>query len=228
MDRGSLESLLGQGLSLAEIGRRFDRHEATVSYWMKKYGLEAVQRERHVARGGLERQQLAQLVEAGASIAEIASTVDRSKATVRHWLREYGLKTQRAEQRCSSPSTEPVLQRHCPSHGLTTFRRRSNGGYRCLKCRVEAVSRRRRKVKRVLVQEAGGRCAICNYDRSFAALEFHHIDPAEKRFALSHTGVTRSLERARQEAGKCVLLCANCHAEVEAGIRAVPTDDVAA
>jgi transposase-like protein len=39
MDRGSLEQLLGQGLSLAEIGRRFGRHEATVGYWVEKHGL---------------------------------------------------------------------------------------------------------------------------------------------------------------------------------------------
>jgi hypothetical protein len=32
MDRSSLEVLLAQGLSLAEIGRRFGRHEATVAY----------------------------------------------------------------------------------------------------------------------------------------------------------------------------------------------------
>jgi hypothetical protein len=30
--------------------------------------------------------------------------------------------------------------------------------------------------------------------------------------------VARSIARARDEAGKCVLLCANCHAEVEAGL----------
>jgi transposase-like protein len=51
MDRASLEQLLGQGLSLAEIGRRFGRHEATVSYWVKKHSLEAANREKHAARG---------------------------------------------------------------------------------------------------------------------------------------------------------------------------------
>jgi hypothetical protein len=40
---------------------------------------------------------------------------------------------------------------------------------------------------------------------------------------LSHRGVTRSLERARHEAKKCILLCGNCHAEVEAGLRTVPS-----
>jgi transposase len=94
MDRTSLEQLLGQGLSLAEIGRRFGRHEATVGYWVKKYGLQAINHEEHMARGGLARADLEPFDRAGMSIAQIAEAVKRSKATVRHWLRQYGLKTQ--------------------------------------------------------------------------------------------------------------------------------------
>jgi hypothetical protein len=41
------------------------RHEATVSYWLKKYGLEAVNRGKHEAKGGLTREQLRPLVDAG-------------------------------------------------------------------------------------------------------------------------------------------------------------------
>ncbi|MEX1140742.1 MAG: HNH endonuclease signature motif containing protein [Thermoleophilaceae bacterium] len=77
-------------------------------------------------------------------------------------------------------------------------------------------------MKQILVDEAGGRCAVCGYSRYVGALEFHHRDPATKEFSLGHQGVTRSLEKARAEAAKCVLLCANCHAEVEAAIVAVP------
>jgi hypothetical protein len=58
---------------------------------------------------------------------------------------------------------------------------------------------------------------LCGYDRSPAALQFHHVDPKEKVFSLSRRGVTIALEAARAEAAKCVLLCANCHAEVEGG-----------
>jgi ribosomal protein L30E len=47
------------------------------------------------------------------------------------------------------------------------------------------------------------------------------VDPAEKEFGLARHGVTRSLDRARVEAAKCVLLCANCHAEVESGMAAL-------
>jgi transposase len=46
MDQASLEQLLGRGLSLEEIDRQFDRHEATVSYWLKRYGLKAANRDK--------------------------------------------------------------------------------------------------------------------------------------------------------------------------------------
>jgi transposase len=93
MDRVSLEQLLAQGLSLAEIGRRFDLHESTVGYWVKKHGLRAVNRDKYAAKGGIAREELGRLVEQGASIGQIAEAVGRSKATVRHWLSRYGLRT---------------------------------------------------------------------------------------------------------------------------------------
>ena len=110
----------------------------------------------------------------------------------------------------------------CPGHGTTAFRRRAEGGWRCLKCRAEAVVARRRTVKATLVLDAGGACALCGYARSVAALQFHHVDAATKNFQLGRHGVTRSLSAARAEAAKCILLCANCHAEVEAGVATIP------
>ena len=217
MERQVLEQLLDQGLSLAEIGRRAGRHEATVGYWLKKYDLQAVNREKHSPKGPLVRGDLEQLVLAGMSIGDIAARVGRSKATVRHWLREFGLSTKYSVRRRMSAEGAGELMSTCARHGYTQFTMRRGGGYRCKKCRAEAVSRRRRKVKRLLVQEAGGACILCGYDRYVGALEFHHTVPAEKRFALSHRGVTRSLKAARTEASRCVLLCANCHAEVEGG-----------
>jgi 5-methylcytosine-specific restriction endonuclease McrA len=129
--------------------------------------------------------------------------------------------TKWAQRQRALASGQQRIESLCPRHGQTTFIRRSAGGYRCASCRSEAVSRRRRRIKAVLVEEAGGSCAVCGYDRCVSALEFHHRVPAEKRFSLSHRGVARSLEKARAEASKCVLLCANCHAEVEAGIVAL-------
>ncbi|HEX3435103.1 MAG TPA: helix-turn-helix domain-containing protein [Solirubrobacteraceae bacterium] len=225
MDRIALEKMLDEGLALAEIGRRVGRHEATVAYWLKRHGLSAVHAETNAPKGGLAKSDLEPLVQAGMSTSEIGTVVGRSRATVRHWLREYGLKTVWSERREGVRSQRPEMALHCARHGKTSFRLSRAAGYRCAKCSAEAVSRRRRKVKRVLVKEAGGSCRICGYDRCVAALEFHHVDRASKMFSLSHRGVARSLARAREEAGKCVLLCANCHAEVESGVAALAGHD---
>jgi hypothetical protein len=77
-------------------------------------------------------------------------------------------------------------------------------------------------VKEVLLADAGGACRLFGYDRFAGALQFHHVDPAKKRFQIAARGVTRSLAEAREEARKCVLLCANCHAEVEGGYCQLP------
>lgn len=176
----------------------------------------------HAPRGALTRAQLQSLADRGRSIAQIALETDRSTSTVRHWMRTYGIKTIGQVDRPGSTARakqegRAILLRTCRTHGLTEFWLEGRGYYRCKRCRSERVSDRRRKVKQVLIDEAGGRCVICGYDRCVAALHFHHVDPSTKSFHLSMQGVSRSLRAARAEMAKCVLLCANCHAEVEQG-----------
>ena len=67
------------------------------------------------------------------------------------------------------------------------------------------------------IEYKGGKCENCGYDNCRKAFEFHHIDPTTKEFTIS-AGHTRSWDRMKKEIDKCVLLCANCHREVHAGI----------
>jgi hypothetical protein len=67
----------------------------------------------------------------------------------------------------------------------------------------------------------GGRCQLCGYDRFIGALSFHHMNPDTKRLPVSMSGVTLALDFLREEARRCVPLCANCHAEVEGGVSRV-------
>jgi DNA-binding transcriptional ArsR family regulator len=217
MNRQWLEERLTAGDSYEEIAREARRHPSTVSYCARRHGLASAHVSRHAARGGIDRDTLAALVDEGLSIRAIAERLDLSYTTVRHWLREYALQTRRAHRSKLQANGDGVVGT-CPRHGETSFVIRRDGGrWRCLKCRAEAVTRRRQKVKAILVSEAGGRCALCGYNRCVGALGFHHVDPAEKRFGIS-LRASRSLGRARSEARKCVLLCANCHAEVERGV----------
>ncbi|HTU31371.1 MAG TPA: helix-turn-helix domain-containing protein [Solirubrobacteraceae bacterium] len=227
--------LLARGLSVEQIAERFDRDPSTVSYWMKKYGLEAPNRDRYAAKGGIEREVLAALVADGKSIAEIAEAVDLSKSTVRHWVGKYGLRT--LNRRGPRPQLAAIDARQsglasvgltCAVHGETEFVIDARGCYRCRRCRVEAVTRRRRRVKATLVEEAGGACLVCGYDRCQAALAFHHLDPLQKRMMVSAQGMGISIARLREEADKCVLLCHNCHAEVESGVIELPVNEARA
>jgi len=122
-----------------------------------------------------------------------------------------------------SPTRKCAVEvRGCRRHGKTEFALYSAGAnkprrWRCKRCVGEAVTRRKQKIKALLVEEAGGCCAVCGYDRTVVNLHFHHVDPAEKSFNLSMS-TTKSLARYRAELQKCVLVCANCHGEIEAGL----------
>jgi transposase len=223
MNADWLRSRLESGRSIESIAREAGKHPSTVAYWTNKHGLTSPHAARHAARGPLAEDDLRDLVEQGLSIRQIAARLDRSAATIQHWLRTYGLRTDPARYaRRDGPKPERLL-RECPVHGWTGFvRTGSVGTYRCGECNSAAVAARRREIKARLVAEAGGRCAACGFDTYLGALQFHHRDPAEKAFSLSRQGVTRSLSKARAEARKCVLLCANCHAMVEAGLLLVP------
>ena len=214
------------GRSIESIACETGRAPSTVTYWVNKHGLTSQHAARHASRGGLTREQLEPLVGAGLPIRAIAEQLGVSYTTVRHWLRRYGLVTPRAERLASTREARDARVISdvvaCPVHGPSRHVKRTDGGLRCLACRSDAVSNRRRRVKALLVEEAGGCCVMCGYAGSPGALHFHHRDPASKSFALSDTGVTRSLAKARAEAAKCVLLCATCHAEVEQGLKRLP------
>jgi transposase len=221
-----LASQLEDGRSIESIARELGLSSSTVGYWVSKHGLTSSHAERHRARGGLTREQLEPLVAAGVPIRSIAAQLGVSYSTVRHWLARYGLVTRRGRRLSGTRELrEAGIESgiaDCPVHGPTRHVQRKDGGVRCLVCRSDAVSERRRRVKALLVAEAGGCCVLCGYGENVGALHFHHVDPATKVFALGDTGVTRSLAKARAEAAKCVLLCARCHAEVELGVKRLP------
>ena len=87
---------------------------------------------------------------------------------------------------------------------------------------IAAVQKRRKILRQKALAYKGDRCELCGYDKCPEALEFHHPDDSEKEFGVSSRGYTRSWEKVREEIDKCILLCANCHREIHAGIAALP------
>ena len=70
------------------------------------------------------------------------------------------------------------------------------------------------KRKLYLVEQRGGCCENCGYNKNIAAFDFHHKDPNEKEFKLDIRKLGNiSMKKLLVEFEKCKLLCANCHRE---------------
>ena len=105
--------------------------------------------------------------------------------------------------------------RDCKKHGATEFvYRTSDVRWRCLKCCTEATQKRREILKQKAVEYKGGKCSVCGYSKTNAALEFHHTDGSTKEFGIGANGYTRSWGKVKEELDKCILVCANCHREL--------------
>jgi 5-methylcytosine-specific restriction endonuclease McrA len=58
-------------------------------------------------------------------------------------------------------------------------------------------------------------CAICGYNKCPAAMDFHHVNPEDKKFTLNATYLRAlSEEKLIEELEKCILLCCRCHREI--------------
>lgn len=228
MDRDQLKQWIEQGLSLEQIAAVVDRDPSTVGYWVKKHGLEPNGRRKHAARGGLTPEELRPLVAKGLTHREIAERVDRSIPTVRYWITQHGLEQPRRVRRREVEAAAQkghTVTRLCRRHGETEYAIVGSAERpRCKKCRSAAVARRRRHVKATVIAEKGGCCIICGYARCLRALHLHHVDPKTKAFGIAFRGYSRSLAAVREEAKKCVVLCSNCHMEVEEGIASLPPE----
>lgn len=81
---------------------------------------------------------------------------------------------------------------------------------------IDAVRKRRKRIRQAAIEYKGGRCQLCGYRRCVEALEFHHQNSLKKDFGISSKGYTRSWTKVKEELDKCILLCANCHREIHA------------
>lgn len=114
------------------------------------------------------------------------------------------------------------MDRDCKVHGLTRHYQRVDHGnsWKCNKCNRAAVRKSRNAKRDRVLALRGSKCQECGYDKCKDALHYHHLDPSHKDFQLDKDTLTKkSVEEIDREVEKCVLLCANCHAEVHAGVR---------
>lgn len=102
---------------------------------------------------------------------------------------------------------------------LTQFnwKNKAKGTYRseCKECHNNYMKAQYRQKKTEIQNlKIGLRCAKCGYNKCGAALEFHHLDSAEKDAQISRMiSNNYTLEKVYNEIKKCIVLCSNCHHE---------------
>lgn len=112
-----------------------------------------------------------------------------------------------------------VVKPLCEFHS-TGYRHSKAGKVKMYKpdCRVCANKKWEQRInERLNMFVSEWKCCICGYDRCQAALDFHHVDRTKKDFAVSARR-SISVKKLREEIEKCILVCANCHREIHAGM----------
>lgn len=105
---------------------------------------------------------------------------------------------------CSKCKTDkPTTEFYKKNQGLQSW---------CKTCtkKKQALRWRQRKLK--AIELFGGQCQRCGYDKNFAALHFHH--KSDDKNGQPHMALRWKWERTIEELKKCILVCANCHAEL--------------
>ena len=174
------------------------------------------------ARGGLDARAARA---AGRGRAARSARSPRSSAsaprTVRHWLKQHGLRTPprhyslRGRAEAGDASCASAAAARLDDLRAASARRATAAGA----ATSESVAARRRRIKEILVAEAGGACLHLRLRTVHRrrCTSTTSIRPRRPSPSSREASPARS-RRAREEAGKCVLLCANCHARSRRGL----------
>jgi hypothetical protein len=68
--------------------------------------------------------------------------------------------------------------------------------------------------KALLHDKGMDKCSKCGYDKCWSAIEFHHLNPADKSVTPARMFRKAITEERLAELNKCIPLCANCHREI--------------
>lgn len=165
----------------------------------------------------IQREDIEELINEDYSFKQLASHFGVSVTVINNWLKKFSLKTKH-QRGGTTKDRKPHLCRNCGDTNPNNFRVKKKG--LCIKCQRVYQTEQHNKRKAILVQYMGGKCIICGYQTSLSALDFHHLNPDTKEHSIYRTGNIKntSLDKAKEELTKCILVCSNCHREIHFGL----------
>jgi hypothetical protein len=150
---------------------------------------------------------LEKLIKEHKSTREIGSEIKIGQASVRYWLKKYGLKTDYKKVVCCYK---------CGERDTDKFYGRKKSI--CGKCQNQnTISRGKEKRKRI-IECLGRKCfnPECPGWKYYCSLDIHHLYP-NKKDPNFRSMRGWSWKRISREIKNCILLCKNCHAALHNG-----------
>ena len=170
----------------------------------------------------ISKENLEILIGENLSMRQISKKTGKSLTSIRYWFKKYKLVQNNTniyeltgKKKCSKCKIEKNIENFYKRRGVIF------GSTYCKDCTNRSTVERMNLFKSRCVEYKGGCCQSCGYNKYNGALEFHHLNPLNKDFTISHMKSYSFDDIVKSELDKCVLLCANCHREVENGIKFV-------
>jgi len=156
----------------------------------------------------------------GSSLRQISQETNKGLTSIRYWIKKHNITIPNksfkdiGKKDYGDSRFCPRCEKNCNITEFYNRRGKENSSVYCKKCTNEQTLIRQRHLKKQMVEYKGGKCSKCGYDKCINALEFHHIDPNEKEFTLSHLKSYSFTKIIMEELDKCEIVCANCHREI--------------
>lgn len=167
---------------------------STILKYLKKFNIKTRKGKQQSIK--VSKEQLKELVDKGLSGVQICKTLNISQRQYDFCCQYYGLTgkfIKRVRHTCPECNKVKCFYAVCP---------------RCL----GKIKRYNRKL--YYIQQFGGCCNRCGYDKCSSALDFHHIDDTQKTEEISRLLYYKSNKQKallETELKKCELICSNCH-----------------
>lgn len=177
----------------------------------------------------MEKTLLESLIGSGLSLRQISNQTGKSLTTLRYWVKKHNLKSNYKSFKFLEKVEYgdfrycPSCKKDCPTENFHQRRGKPHSSTYCKECTTIQTLNRMQKLKKLMVDYKGGCCLICGYNKYMGALEFHHLNPKEKDFNLSHMKKYTFDDRIKNELDKCILVCSNCHREIHGKVVVVPS-----
>ena len=129
------------------------------------------------------------------------------------------MKYNKDELRYKNPERRKEYQRRYKKEYMKEYRIKNPDKFKELeksrwknpKRKEDVDNRRKRGMDYLRSFKKDKKCEKCGWNKHIEILQFHHINPKNKSFALNRNNLNRSIKSINNEMNKCELLCPNCH-----------------